>query len=397
MTHLKFGSFLAPYHPAKENPTLAIERDMQLVEHLDRLGYDEAWIGEHHSAGSEIISSPELFIAGVADRTRHIRFGTGVNSLSYHHPLILADRIVQLDHQTRGRIMFGAGPGQLPTDAYMMGIEPSKQRGMMTEALECLVDLFDGKTVNRATDWFTLREARLQLLPYQRPRMEMSVACAVTPSGPVTAGRLGLGMLSLAVSTPIGFSALGEHWAVYEQAARGANRTVSRDSWRVVVNMHLADTREQAMADLEWGIMDTVAYTRALRGITPGDDNAIAKLRTGEDAVKLMTTEGYGIFGVAMVGTPQDAIEHIEKLQAQSGGFGTLMFLAHNFADFDATRKSYELFARYVMPHFSGSNANRYASVDWARERSSITYGGMVDAMKQAIAQHPVKEAAPAD
>jgi limonene 1,2-monooxygenase len=165
----------------------------------------------------------------------------------------------------------------------------------------------------------------------------------------------------------------------------------------VVVNMHLAETREQAMADLEWGIMDTVAYTRALRGITPGDDNAIAKLRTGEDAVKLMTTEGYGIFGVAMVGTPQDAIEHIEKLQAQSGGFGTLMFLAHNFADFDATRKSYELFARYVMPHFSRSNANRYASVDWARERSSVTYGGMVDAMKQAIAQHPVKEAAPAD
>lgn len=75
---LRFGTFLAPYHSHRENPTLALERDMELIEHLDRLGYDEAWIGEHHSGGSEIISSPELFIAGVAPRTRRIRFGTSI-------------------------------------------------------------------------------------------------------------------------------------------------------------------------------------------------------------------------------------------------------------------------------------------------------------------------------
>ena len=79
--HLKFGIFLAPFHPVGQSPTLALERDLQLIEHLDTLGFEEAWIGEHHSAGFEIIASPEVFIAAAAQRTRHIRLGTGVSSL----------------------------------------------------------------------------------------------------------------------------------------------------------------------------------------------------------------------------------------------------------------------------------------------------------------------------
>src|SRR5437879_8387624 len=135
---LSFGIFLAPFHPVGQNPTLALERDMELLVRLDELGYDEAWIGEHHSAGYEIIASPELFIATAAERTRTIRLGTGVSSLPYHHPLMLAERINQLDHITRGRAMFGVGPGALPSDAMMMGIEVSRQRDMMDEALGVL-------------------------------------------------------------------------------------------------------------------------------------------------------------------------------------------------------------------------------------------------------------------
>ena len=111
---LQFGMFLAPFHRPEENPTIMLERDLELAEMLDRLNYDELWYGEHHSAGWEIIASPELMIAAAAQRTRRIRLGTGVSSLPYHHPLILADRMVQLDHMTRGRAMFGVGPGALP-------------------------------------------------------------------------------------------------------------------------------------------------------------------------------------------------------------------------------------------------------------------------------------------
>src|ERR1700683_4763525 len=142
---VRFGIFLAPFPPVGQNPTLALERDLQLIEHLDALGFAEAWFGEHHSAGYEIIASPEVFIAAASSRTRHIRLGTGVSSLPYHHPFMLADRLVLLDHLTRGRLMIGVGPGALPSDAFMMGIDPAKQRDMMEASLEAILLLFEGK------------------------------------------------------------------------------------------------------------------------------------------------------------------------------------------------------------------------------------------------------------
>jgi Luciferase-like monooxygenase len=140
-TRLRFGIFLAPFHPPGENPTLALQRDLELIQHLDRLGYDEAWIGEHHSAGTEIIASPEIFIAVAAERTAHIRLGTGVVSLSYHNPLWVAERIVLLDHLTRGRVMLGVGPGSLPTDAAMIGVSQAETRELMEQSLDVIMAL----------------------------------------------------------------------------------------------------------------------------------------------------------------------------------------------------------------------------------------------------------------
>ena len=139
MTYLRSGIFLAPFHATDENPILALERDMELLQHLDKLNYHEAWIGEHHSGGFEIISSPEVFIAAAAERTKHIRLGTGVVSLPYHNPFIAADRMVQLDYQTRGRAMFGVGPGSLVHDAFKIGIDPANQRRMMNESLDVIM------------------------------------------------------------------------------------------------------------------------------------------------------------------------------------------------------------------------------------------------------------------
>src|SRR5512138_1026632 len=128
---LKFGVFITPFHPVGQSPTVALEYDLDRTVALDRLGYDEVWFGEHHSGGYEIIACPEVFVAAAAERTKHIRLGTGVVSVPYHHPLMVADRIMQLDHQTRGRAMFGIGPGALPSDAFMMGINVARQREMM--------------------------------------------------------------------------------------------------------------------------------------------------------------------------------------------------------------------------------------------------------------------------
>ena len=195
--YLRTGIFLAPFHALGENPTLAIERDMELVEHLDRLNYHEAWIGEHHSGGFEIIACPEMFIAAAVQRTRNIRLGTGVVSLPYHHPFTLASRMMQLDHMARGRAMFGVGPGALIYDADKIGLKAADQRRRMTELLDCIMELMQGGTVDRKTDWFTLNKARLQLMPYTQPAMEMAVACSRSPVGAVASGKHGIGMLSI--------------------------------------------------------------------------------------------------------------------------------------------------------------------------------------------------------
>ena len=185
---MNFGIFLAPFHAVGDNPTHALRRDLEVIGRLDHLGYDEAWIGEHHSAGYEIIASPEVFIAAAAQRTRHIRLGTGVSSLPYHHPLILADRMILLDHLTLGRAMFGVGPGALPSDAFMMGIDPIRQREMMDEALEAILALFrSDEPITRECGWFTLRDARLHMKPYSRPHMDVAVAAQVSPAGETVA------------------------------------------------------------------------------------------------------------------------------------------------------------------------------------------------------------------
>lgn len=384
---IRFGVFLAPFHPDDESPTEQIHRDLDLIEHLERLGYHEAWIGEHHSGGYEIIGSPELFIAHAAARTQRIRLGTGVVSLPYHHPFMVAARLLQLDHQTHGRVMLGVGPGQLPTDAFMLGIDVSQQRRRMNESLEAVLALLRGERVTRKTDWFEMHDAQLQLPPFQRPHLETAVASAISPSGARAAGTHGIGLLSLAASGPDGFDQLPKHWQVCEEKAAEHGRRVDRQSWRVVAPMHIAETREQAYEDMRHGLMRLTRYMEKLGGTRPDYAESF------ERCLEEWTTKGLVVFGRLTLGTPDDAIETIERFRERSGGFGTLLLLGHNCANPEATRKSYELIARYVMPAVNGANRARAASLDWAQENSGTFIPAMAGAIGQAIHEHESERA----
>lgn len=375
-TKMRFGAFIAPFHPLGENPTLAIERDIELVQWMDKLGYDEAWIGEHHSAGYELIASPELFIATLAERTKNIRLGTGVSSLPYHQPLMLADRINQLDHITRGRVMFGVGPGALPSDAFMMGIEVAKQRDMMDEALDVIVPLLKGETVTAKTDWFTLNEARLQMTPYSRPHVDIAVASQISPTGATAAGRHGVGLLSIGATNAGGFNALASNWAICEEKAKDNGKSVDRANWRLVGPVHIAETAEKARENVRFGLEKWLYYFREVAALPLAPDD-------GSDPVDALINSG-----MAVIGTPEDAIAQIERLQEQSGGFGAFLQMAHNWADFEQTKRSYELFARYVMPKFQGLNENRKASLDWARSNRETFMGQAMAAVGTRVAKH---------
>jgi limonene 1,2-monooxygenase len=357
---MRFGYFLAPYHTPGSNPTLALERDLELGALCDRLGFDEFWVGEHHSAGFEIIGSPEIFVAMLAERTRHIRLGTGVVSVPYHHPFHVASRAVLLDHLTRGRFMLGCGPGQLASDMHMLGIDTLEARPRLVEGLEIIRRLFRGEVVTHDAGWFKLNEARLQLLPFTPGGMEMAVTGSVTPTGASIAGANGMGLLSMAATTPQGFESLRAHWQVYGDRAAEAGLAADRRAWRVVAPVHLAETREQAEAEVAWGLK---AFARYFNHVTPGGllpgDTLQDILRSNQEKQ------------VAVIGTPKDAIARIEQLFEQSGGFGTCLLLGHEWARPEATQNSLRLFADEVAPHFTGQAKPRVASFEWVDGRAA--------------------------
>jgi len=364
-----------------ENPTLALARDLELIELLDELDFDEAWIGEHHSGGFEIIPAPEIFIAAAAERTKHIRLGTGVKSVPFHHPMIVADQLVQLDHMTRGRVMFGAGPGALPTDAYQMGVEPADQRRRMTEALDAIVPLMEGERVSMETDWFTLKDAKLQVGSYTQPMMEMAVTSVRSPSGALCAGKYGAGLLVLGGISDEALERQTNHWKICEETAEENNRSVDRRQWRITVFIHLAETREQAEKDLGFGLQKWVDYSHHVLPDSPFPPEEKDPLRWGIDSKLLL------------VGTPDDAIREIERVQKATGGFGTFLCFANNFADWEASKRSYELLARYVMPHFKGSNQAREESYNAAKAGHSDLQADYRGAVASATEAYQEKKA----
>ncbi|MGD0189959.1 MAG: LLM class flavin-dependent oxidoreductase [Rhizomicrobium sp.] len=380
---LRNGIFLAPFHPVNEDPTLCIQRDLELIEHLDRLGYEEAWVGEHHSAGYEIIASPEVFIAAAAERTRRIKLGTGVVSLPYHQPLMAANRILQLDHQTKGRVMFGVGPGLLPSDAFQMGIDPNTQRERMVESIEVILKLFAGERVTHKADWFTLVDATCQLRPYTSPHPEICVASSVTPSGGKLAGKHGFGMLCVAATQEGGYDALGINWKIANDVAAEHGKTMDPERLRLVGPVHIAETREEAFANIKFGFRQWQDYFSGITGNIAGRE--AANTQSPEELVKQ---------GVIVVGTPDDAIAQIRRLQAKQGDFGCFLQLAHNWANFEATKKSYELWQRHVTPVVNNANHARETAFNWAREHRERFIGAAMNAAMQTIQKHHEQEAA---
>lgn len=373
MTRLRFGYFMAPFHPAGHNPALLMERDLKFVEHLDELGYDEIWFGEHHSAGSEIYASPELMIAAAASRCPRIHFGTGVTSLSYHNPLWAADRIMQLDHLTRGRVIFGVGPGSLPTDSAMIGLDPTDTRELLPENLDIVVRLLNGEEVSAKTKTHELINARLQLAPYRAEGLPIAVAALASPTGPRLAGTHGIGMLSIgATLSADGFDALAHHWGIAEERAAANGKTVDRKDWTLVGIFHIAETEEEARRQVRYGIEQWFDYFQKVAafpqmGVT---GNKI------DEMISFVTDAGIGV-----IGTPEQARAQVQRLWDQSGGFGSLLQMAHDWANPADTRRSAELFATEVFPHFQGQ---AQPTLD-AAARARVVQAGHVEKQLAAV------------
>ncbi len=377
-TNLRFGMFMGPFHATNLDPTYALERDLQTIQLLDRLGYDEAWIGEHHSGGFEIIAAPEVFIAAAAERTKHIRLGTGVKSLPYHHPFVVAETMAQLDHMTRGRVMFGAGPGALPSDAKMIGLKPIDMRPRMDEALDCIVALLRGETVTRKTDWFELAEARLSVGCYTKPTMEVAVTSIRSPSGVIAAGRHGASVLVLSGVDDDSLKHHAANWKIYEETCAKHGHVADRARWSFAIQVHLAETREQACKDVAYGLEKWIGYAHDIVPAPNPPPRGMAEPAGYMNENRL-----------AIIGTPDDMVQTVEHMMNVTGGFGGVLVFAQDWANWQATQRSLELIAEEVRPRLRNANWLRQASYDRnapiSADNRAMARAGTEEAMARLI------------
>jgi limonene 1,2-monooxygenase len=381
---LRFGTFLAPHHPLGENPTLQFQSDLEMATQLDHLGFDEFWCGEHHSTGWEMIASPEMFLAAAGQVTHTIKLGTGVVSLPYHHPFNVAQRMVQLDHMTKGRAMFGSGPGALPSDAHTMGISPMVLRDRQDEAIGVIIRLMNGEErFSYDSEWFTLRDAALQILPIQE-RMPMATASSISPSGMQIAGKYGIGVLSIASNSTAGLQALPTQWGFAEEAAAAHGTSVDRRDWRVLMSWHIAETREQARRESLEGLhrWHNEYNVRVL-----GRPGAV-RVDDANELMDQVTARGADGEGAGVIGTPDDLIAAIRQLQQRTGGFGVVLGFAHDWANRENTRRSWDMVARYVIPAITGSVLPMQASADYVEANKAELIGGASAAVMSKIMGH---------
>jgi limonene 1,2-monooxygenase len=337
---MKFSFFMMPLHYPTENPSLAFDRDISLIHHADELGYDEFFIGEHHTGGWETMPAPEMVLAKASAGAHRIRLGTSVLSLPFHHPFEVAERMAFLDHLTRGRAILGVGPCNLITDKKLFGLPDEKLHPMMAESVDIIVRLLESPDpIDYDGEFWRFKQMRLQLRSYQQPRMPLAIASSGNSISLELAAKYGMLLLSPAGKNKRNNQSKSEQWNTVEVIAAKNGVKTSRENWRLATCIYLADSREEAWRDVEESIRRDMEYFFAI-GLKapyesyPGQPAREITPRSGADRRDWI------------IGTPDDAIAEIERMQAETGGFGGLLLTSHEWTATDKTRRSYELFAR---------------------------------------------------
>lgn len=339
---LKTGVFFMPEHRPDANPTEALKRDIDQIVLAEELGFDEVWIGEHHSGGREIVPCAEIMIAYAAALTKRITLGTGVISLPYHHPFQVAERAAFLEHFTEGRFILGVGAGGLPSDMELFDIPPEETRPMMAESLEMILKIFntDGPVSYKGKYW-EMNNMELNVKPYTKPHPPIAIAGLATLNSFTIAAQKGLIPLSVMFS-PVHI--LKQHGEVLDKVSKEHGRPSPRPEWRITRVIYVAETTEQAWKDIRAGAEDTYYNYLFKIGLRP-----LAKVdpdMPDED----VTVDYMAETTPWIVGDPDECVRRIHKLKEEIGDFGCLLITQYDWTTPEKWAKSLELFAKYVKP-----------------------------------------------
>ena len=207
----------------------------------------------------------------------------------------------------------------------------------------------------------------------------MAVAATASPSGPRCAGRFGVGLLSMSASSAAGFDALASHRESWQAKAEEHGQIFDPDQWSLAAPMYVADTREQALKDVQYGVEKWVDYFMNVLSLP---------LLPNEEPDPKKWPEKMIESGAAVIGTPDDAIEQLKRLEEETGGFGAYLILANDWASPARTKESYELIARHVFPEFQGTTVREKRSHKKLRDIREEHLTGIGAAIESEIDKH---------
>jgi alkanesulfonate monooxygenase SsuD/methylene tetrahydromethanopterin reductase-like flavin-dependent oxidoreductase (luciferase family) len=351
----RLGMFLMPVHNPAKPLAQCIDEDLELVVKCEELGFDEFWVGEHHSSSLENIVMPEIFIAKALALTRRIRLGPAPVCLQYHHPVHVANRLAFLDHLSHGRLNVCFGPGAIPTDMEVYGLDPKDSAARVAEAIDIVLRLWAGGPPYEIEGRFWKVRLKDHLdpemglgalhKPLQRPHPPIAVpSISRTSAGIRKAAERGFSLFSHHM---ISAEVLCEQWTCYREGAAAAGRQATAADWRVGRNVFVADTTAEARRlargnSLGWCIQYILELTRRGPGVGMWKRNAVQP-----DAECNLD---YFLDEVLVVGDPAEVNRRLLGLRERVGDFGTLVLVAHDWDDKDRWLRSLELFAREVVP-----------------------------------------------
>lgn len=353
---MQLGYFGMPSHPPERGLKAGHDWDLQVLRWLDELGYKEAWIGEHHTAPWEPHPAPDLLIAQALMQTKNIRLGPGGFLLPYHHPAELANRLAMLDHLSNGRLNFGVAASGLPSDWAMFGVDGMSgvNREMTREALDMILRLWseDGPYEQKGKFWTTNKPDTMygflkpHLKPLQAPHPPIGLAGLSKNSDTLKlAGERGYLPMSLNLNPAY----VSSHWDAVEAGAAISGRKADRNEWRMVREVFVADTDEEAWRLSVGSMMGRMMGEYFL----PLLDNFGFKefLKHRPDVADSDVTVEYCAQHNWLVGSPATVARKLEQVYNDVGGFGHLLVFGFDYIDQpEAWHNSLRLLAKDVLP-----------------------------------------------
>ncbi len=362
---MRLGFFTMPLHPAERPPAVTLQEDREAIILADRLGFYDAFVGEHLTEPSENVTNSFIFLATLIHHTKTIKLATGTSNLSHSHPTLIAAHAAMFDHLAQGRFIFGVSPGALPSDAEALGMLAEDRNKLFAEAMDVILAIWERdvpydidlpgnrfKVTTATTQNAAIGRGRMYK-PYQQPRPEI-VGTVVAPGsrGVIAMGERDFHPLS---ANFLLSQYLPSHWSNYAEGKKRAGQTADPADWRIARTIFVADDEKTAR---RYALQDSASPYRyywdlLLRKMLISKRHAIFKTHSGQDDREL--TVDYMVEKLVICGNPDQVAEKILALREETGDFGEIVYAGMDWVDPALARRSMELMAEKVMPQVNAA------------------------------------------